>query len=95
MIRNKWSIVFIAAILIGGLLSLFASSSPDGLEKVAETQGFLDKAEQLFSSIMPDYKIPVKHSEMLGASIAGIIGTCAVFAILYITGKYLFKLDKE
>ena len=34
-----------AALLLALVLSPFASSSPDGLEKVAERQGFLAKGE--------------------------------------------------
>jgi len=76
MKNNEWRIVFIISIVIGGFLSLFASSSPDGLEKVAEAQGFLDRGQQLFTSIMPDYQVSAIQSEMMGTSIAGIVGTC-------------------
>ena len=95
MKNNKWGMVLIVSIVIGGVLSLFASSSPDGLEKVAEVQGFLDKGQQLFTSIMPDYQVPIIHSEILGTSVAGIIGTCIVFALLFFAGKMLYKYDIE
>ncbi len=93
MKNNKWGIVFIISIMIGGALSLFASSSPDGLEKIAEEQGFLDKGQQLFASIMPDYQVPAIHSEIIGASIAGIVGTCIVFVLLFLAGKFLYQIE--
>jgi len=93
MKNNRWSIVFITSIITGGVLSLFASSSPDGLEKVAEAQGFLDKGEQLFTSIMLDYQVPAIHSEIVGTSIAGIVGTCVVFALLFLAGKFLYQIE--
>ncbi len=95
MKNNKWSFVFIVSIAIGGFLSLFASSSPDGLEKVAEAQGFLDKGQQLFTSVMPEYQFPAAHGEIVGISIAGIAGTCIVFAILFLMGKLIFRFRKN
>ncbi len=44
------------------IVSPWASSSPDGLEKVAEDQGFLEKAEETEpvwgESPIPDYAVP-------------------------------------
>jgi len=95
MKNNKWNFVFIVSIAIGGFLSLLASSFPDGLERVAEVQGFLGNGKQLVAGIMPDYQIPEIHAENLAKSLAGIVGTCIVFAILFFAGKSLYRLDKE
>lgn len=63
-------------------LALFISpltSSPDGLEKVAEDKGFLKKGGQPVwtHAIMPDYQLPSmgKKSGLL----AGIAGTLLAF----------------
>lgn len=96
MKNNKWSIVFFIALVVGGLLSLFASTFPDGLERVAEVQGFLEKGKQLVAGLMPDYQIPGIYIENLAKSLAGIIGTCMVFALLFVMGKYLYSFnDRE
>lgn len=95
MKNNKWNFVFIVSIVIGGLLSLFASSFPDGLERVAEVQGFLGNGKQLVVGIMPDYQIPGMHTENLAKSLAGIVGTCIVFAILFFLGKLIFRFRKD
>jgi len=48
---NKFILAGIAlSLLIAGVLSFYASSHPDGLEKVAETKGFLDTAKDPINS---------------------------------------------
>ena len=76
--------LFIACVL-AVILSPFASSWPDGLEKVAEDKGFLEKGEgqPLFSSPIPDYACPGFKSERLATSAAGISGTLIVFGLGY------------
>lgn len=73
------------AIVLAVVFSPFASPWPDGLEKVAEDRGFLEKAEvePLFSSPIPDYAWPAVKSEKLATSAAGILGTLIVFGLGY------------
>jgi hypothetical protein len=65
--RKKSIIIFTlaglaVAVALALILSPWASSSPDGLEKVAEDKGFLDKAEDTKpaweSAPIPDYAVP-------------------------------------
>jgi hypothetical protein len=93
--KNNWKIVFGASIFIGGILSIFASSSPDGLEKVAEMQGFLTQGEQLFVAIIPDYLMPGIWNEKLAVSLAGIVGTSVVFITIAFLGKYLYRAESQ
>ncbi|RJP29866.1 MAG: hypothetical protein C4536_11240 [Actinobacteria bacterium] len=50
------------AVALALIISPWASSSPDGLEKVAEDKGFLEAAEETEpvweSSPIPDYAVP-------------------------------------
>ena len=87
--KKKTSVlVFIlAALWLSLMLALFASpfasSWPDGLEKVAEKLGFIDKASETGAwtkSPAPDYIIPGIGTERLATSLAGVAGTLAVFA---------------
>lgn len=73
------------AIVLAVVLSPFASPWPDGLEKIAEVQGFLEKAEgePLISSPIPDYAWPTINSEGLATSMAGVSGTLIVFGLGY------------
>lgn len=58
------------------LVSLAASSSPDGLEKVAEDTGFADSAEDsaVADSPLADYNAAFVADDNAGVSIAGLLG---------------------
>jgi len=86
---NRYLIIlFIAALLIAGVLSWFASSSPDGLERIAEDLGFAGKAGGSAFSLMPDYTVPGVKGFWSNA-LAGIIGVCATFGVIYVVGKVI------
>jgi cobalt/nickel transport protein len=84
---NKKDILFglFAALLLAILISPFASSFPDGLERVAEDKGFLEKGEiqPAMVSPVPDYAWPGIKSEKMATSAAGIMGTLIVFGAAY------------
>ena len=92
---NKRNIVFglLTALLLAILLSPFASSWPDGLEKVAEDKGFLEKGEvkPSVTSPIPDYAWPGISNEKIATSFAGIIGTLMVFGMGYGVAALLKK----
>lgn len=67
-------------------ISPFASSSPDGLEKVAEKKAFLDqgKAHPIQDgSPIPDYAFPGIGNARVATGMAGFVGTLVVFAVSY------------
>jgi len=74
-----------AAIFLALILSPFASPWPDGLEKVAEEKGFLEKGdvEPVLASPVPDYAWPGLSNEIAATSAAGLFGTLIVFGIAY------------
>jgi hypothetical protein len=66
--------------------SPFASSSPDGLEKVAQDKGFLHDgrlAKVQEDAPAPDYAFPGVHDARLATGLAGFTGTLLVFAAGY------------
>ena len=75
----------IVAIALAVVLSPFASPWPDGLERVAQDLGFLEKGEvePAISSPIPDYAWPALKSEKLATSAAGVSGTLIVFGLGY------------
>jgi cobalt/nickel transport protein len=82
------------SLLIAILLSPLASSSPDGLEKVAEMKGFSEKGEG--SKVwkyapFSQYTIPWIKNEKVSTALSGLIGTVAIFFI----GMGLGKLAKH
>lgn len=72
--------VALAAALIAGALSFLASGSPDGLERVAESEGFADSArDHAFGTFaLADYGeiggVPIGLAGLLGVVVTVIIG---------------------
>jgi len=64
------------------LLSPLASASPDGLERVATDQGFLQRAQSAPFTLLSDYTIPGLNGG-ISTVIAGIVGLLIVFALVY------------
>ena len=79
------------SLVMATVMSLFASSSPDGLERVAEDLGFIEhgEGEEVIPALMPDYAIPGIRNETLAASLAGFAGTFMMFALAYGIGILL------
>jgi hypothetical protein len=74
------------AIGLATAVSPFASSQPDGLERVAEDQGFLD-AGQAQSGPIADYAFPGIGNERVATGLAGFAGTLIVFGLAYGIGR--------
>jgi len=72
----------VVALLLAGAVSFYASSSPDGLEKVATDEGFIDSAEESGTADSPlaDYGTSGVDNERFSVGIAGIIGVFVTFA---------------
>ena len=71
------------ALVLAVLLSPFASSWPDGLDRVAKDLGFIEKGEGavVLKAPIPDYKFPGPDSEGFSTALSGTIGTFAMFGI--------------
>ena len=82
-----WIIVGVAVSLIVVFLSPFASSDPDGLERVAGDLGFLQAGRSAPFSIIPDYAVPFFGEAPLSTIIAGIIGLAVVGGIIALIGQ--------
>jgi cobalt/nickel transport system permease protein len=81
---KRGSAVWIAGLFFALLLAVaspLASSHPDGLEWVAEQQGFLLKAQNPIYKIIPDYLFPGITNTATATIIAGVFGTLIVFVV--------------
>jgi hypothetical protein len=80
------AIALALAVGLAFVLSPYASSSPDGLNRVAGDKGF-DGSAKLHSiqedSPIPGYAFPGIQDEKLAKGVAGFVGTLGVFAIGY------------
>ena len=94
-VKKYWWVIGLLLALGIALLSPLASPHPDGLERVAEDQGFLDKAQDAPYQVIPDYTFPGIENEALATIIAGLIGTALLFALGYGLAWLLRRRDDE
>lgn len=93
-----WAYVVSALVVAAALavfVSPFASSAPDGLERVAADKGFESAvAEQPVwdFSPLPDYQLPGIESQRAATAVAGLVGTVALFALVLILGRFFGRL---
>lgn len=93
--RKRWLIGFAVALMVAAFASPFASSSPDGLEKVAEDKGFLHKGSSYISSPIPDYLFPGITNEGVATALAGVLGTVLTFGVMYSLSKIVVIGKKD
>lgn len=94
MINKKFYLIGLTiALLIAGVLSFYASSSPDGLEKVATDLGFIDAAKDSATSksALADYAIAGISNERLSVGLAGIIGVIVTGLAMYLIIRFIGK----
>ena|SRR5215213_97100 len=82
--RLLTAVALAVAVALAAAVSPFASASPDGLEKVADRQAFLDQRRLTpvqEHAPAPDYAFPGVEDPRLATALAGFTGTLAVFAV--------------
>jgi cobalt/nickel transport protein len=86
---------FVLSLFLAGVVSNYASSSPDGLEKVAEDIGFLENAKEHANSdgLLADYGVKGVENERLSTGAAGVIGVLATAGVS--TGLFLVLRRKS
>jgi len=101
MTRSAWIFAIVAlgaALLLALFASPFASTFPDGLERVAADHGFLKVAEDRepvwTRSPMPDYAVKGVASESASTGLAGLAGVLAVFAVMTGIGAIIVRRNR-
>jgi cobalt/nickel transport system permease protein len=77
-------VVWIAGLLIAIALAVaspLASTHPDGLEFIAQQQGFIGKQQANPIQIIPNYALPGVANESVATIAAGILGVIIVFLV--------------
>ncbi len=87
--EKKWWIWGIIIAFALALLSPLASPWPDGLERVAEDFGFIERAKEPLFEVIPDYLFPGVGNEALATILAGIVGVAITLALSYGLAKLL------
>ena len=81
--RRFFAAFLVAALLVAGVASYYASSHPDGLESVASDTGFLDRADDspTEGSPLADYSTKGVDDVRLSGGVAGVAGSLLVLAL--------------
>ncbi len=93
--KLKWWHIGLLICLVVAFLAPLASLWPDGLERVAEDQGFIDRAREAFFEVIPDYLFPGVSNEAVATILAGLIGTLLLFGVTYGLAWLLRKRKPE
>jgi cobalt/nickel transport protein len=86
-----------AAVVIAVCLSPFASSNPDGLDRVAQDQGLERKAQaDTIAKRLPFFAVFEEYAvrgvpQAIATPLAGLVGTVVTFGIAWGAGKLLVK----
>jgi cobalt/nickel transport protein len=88
---------FIISLFLAGVVSFYASSSPDGLEKVAQDIGFIDKAKDHTNAdgTLADYGVKGIENERASVGVAGVIGVIGTAVIAGIGFKLIARKPKK
>jgi cobalt/nickel transport protein len=75
--------ILLVSLLVAGVASNFASSNPDGLEKVAQDIGFGESAKEAINadSLLANYGVKGIENTRLSTGAAGVVGVIATGAI--------------
>lgn len=92
--RSFYLLALLTCLLVAGVASYYASSSPDGLEFVAERTGFLHAADDSAAAGSPlaDYQTTGVDNARLSGGLAGVIG---VVVMLVLGGGLFWALRRR
>jgi hypothetical protein len=76
-------VVGLGIAVIVALVSPWASSRPDGLERVAEDKEFIDEAKDPPYKVIADYVFPGIEDERLATILSGLVGIAIVAGICF------------
>jgi len=97
----------LVTLITGGLLSLFVSSRPDGLEwsiekitgsaEIETENSFLQKAASIQgkTAFLPDYNFPREEGAAAGTSLSGILGGIFTFLLAGISALIISVVKKK
>lgn len=80
-----WILGLLVTLVLAGVVSYYASGSPDGLESVAEKFGFIETAKDSAVAGTPlnDYSVKGVDNPRLSTGLAGVLGVAVTGVIAY------------
>jgi cobalt/nickel transport protein len=87
---------FVISLFLAGVVSFYASSSPDGLEKVAGDIGFIETAKDHTNAdgTLADYGVKGIENERASVGVAGVIGVIGTAVVAGIGFKLIARKPK-
>mgnify|MGYP000046760708 CR=1 FL=1 len=88
---------FVISLFLAGVVSFYASSSPDGLEKVAEDIGFIETAKDHSNAggALADYGVKGIENERASVGVAGVIGVIGTAIVGGLLFTFLARKPKK
>lgn len=91
--ERPWRLAAIgtAAALLAAAGVLFASTAPDGVQRLAERAGIAGRARQFFSAPFADYQLRWFSWPWLQKAAAGLAGLVLIYAICVAVGRFVAR----
>ena len=89
--RWWWAVGIAIAALVVVVLAPLASSDPDGLERVAEDAGFIERATNFWGGLLSDYAIPGVDDPTVSTVLSGLLGVAIVVALVFVLGRVVAR----
>ena len=88
---------FIVSLFLAGVVSFYASSDPDGLERVAEDIGFIETAKDHSNAdgTLADYGVKGIDNERASVGLAGVIGVIGTAVVAGVGFKLIARKPKK
>ena len=81
----------LAALVVAGVVSYYASASPDGLNRVAGDLGFASAEQASGGGPLAGYEVAGVGHSLLSGGLAGVLGCLVVLAL----SSLLFRLRRS
>lgn len=93
--RTLLIVGFAVSLIVAVGVSQLASGDPDGLEYVAEQEGFIDNAEEhdLAESPLADYGEGLTGNEAVDTALAGLAGVLVTLGIGWAVFRFMRRRD--
>jgi len=88
---------FLVSLFLAGVVSFYASSDPDGLEKVAGDIGFIETAKDhtYAGGALADYGVKGIENERASVGVAGVIGVIGTAVVAGVMFTFIARKPKK
>lgn len=85
------------SLLFAGVMSVFASGDPDGLERVANDHGFISQARDSATAVLPtaDYGIAGVSNTYVSTGLSGVLGVGVVMLVAFALFAFLAQTRRD